>query len=193
MNNRAGSSPASEVKRSAKRTLMQIFYCLPSKTALKKKTLSKNRPSAAWFFSVYCCYFLFISKHLLILRCSIQCSEVVLRGFCAADDSKLPSSLTELCRFCIFRCSCIPWKIHVRRCRDEEGLRLPLPKHAVDREFIVVLAQRACYVIFVSHRLIFFSHHRDDGSAVHSRSHQVDRRHHSRCTLCRCVSDGWRG
>ena len=59
---------------------------------------------------------------------------------------------------------------------EEEVSDFHFRKHAVDRKFIVVLAQGACYVIFVIARLIFFSHHRDVVvSAVHCRSHQVDR------------------
>ena len=55
VNNRAGSSPASGIAKKdlQERTLMQIFfYCLPFKKQLLKerKPLSKNRPSAAWFF-----------------------------------------------------------------------------------------------------------------------------------------------
>lgn len=53
--NRAGSSPASGIAKKdlQKRTLMQIFFIVfPSKKQLLKerKPLSKNRPSAAWFF-----------------------------------------------------------------------------------------------------------------------------------------------
>lgn len=94
VNNRAGSSPASgRQKRDLyERKFIWIFFVIfpvlrDAENPFQRTIL------IVWFFrkgfSICLNYnFLFISKHLLILRCSIQCSEVVLRGFCAADDFK---------------------------------------------------------------------------------------------------------